>query len=137
MPKMLFLMSLIAGTGLAQDKSNAECVEKLKIPEYPRPMLFSSSLVGTVMAMVTLGDNGAVNAFKADAEVTRGTELFFTASVEKAVRASSFKSECAGRVVTLIFHFDHSKSAPQDGVSMSFGFPNEFWLTGGPRTAMQ
>jgi hypothetical protein len=48
-------------------------------------------------------------------------------AVEKAIQEASFRSDCTGKTVVLIFDF---KAAGQQ--SVSYGYPNKFWIVTAP-----
>lgn len=52
-------------------------------------------------------------------------------AVEKAIRASVFLKACGGKSVTLVFNFVLSENL--DTQRVSFGYPNQFWISVGPR----
>jgi len=131
----LFALSLAAAHAqdIAKGESNIACVARLSIPDYPTvPRL--ARISATITAIATLGPNGDVREFKT-AKPAPSMEKLFMPSIEKAVRESVFLPKCAASVVTIIFHFELSNSLPINAVAMSFGYPNEFWITGGPALA--
>jgi hypothetical protein len=55
----------------------------------------------------------------------------FTQSVEQALRSSAFRKNCGGKPVRLVFNFVFGealdpKNLPQ---TISFGYPNQFWIS--------
>jgi hypothetical protein len=56
-------------------------------------------------------------------------------AVEKALRASTFRKICSGKSVTLVFNFVLGDQFDPDRLSqrVSFGYPNQFWISVPPR----
>lgn len=91
----LFCFALV-GTAYAQDsESNMSCVERLEMPVYP-PLANSARISGSVTATVVVASDGSLQTQAA------GHKLLAPA-VEKALRASVFRSNCGGKTVRLIF----------------------------------
>jgi hypothetical protein len=83
-----------------------ECFEHVETPEFPRSAL-QAHIDGTVYVRVQVTPQGAAD--KIDTQVASswadGSKLL-TPPVEKAVRASKFKSECAGKTVAVVFRYE-------------------------------
>jgi hypothetical protein len=56
-------------------------------------------------------------------------------AVEKAIRASTFLKTCGGKSVRLVFNFVLGKNLDPDKLPqhVSFGYPNQFWISVPPR----
>lgn len=122
MIRSFLLLTICAGIAYAQDtETNMQCVERLEMPVYP-PLAKQARIAGTVTAVVAISSGGAAKT------MARGDALL-TPAVEGAIRASMFRKACAGKSVTLVFHFvvgDILDKLPQ---RIAFGYPNQFWIT--------
>jgi hypothetical protein len=109
------------------DDSNIICVERLQMPTYV-PLAKMARIEGTVTAMVSLSPNGLVQQVG-----TGKAHPLLAPSVKEAIRQAMFRSNCGGRTVVLIFHFN-IRGEPSDypKQSVSFGFPNHFWIVSEP-----
>ena len=126
-----FCLPAFGQSGTAAE-TNMQCVERLEMPTYPwfaRVMFIQ----GNVASTVTIGANGSVQDLKSP-----GAHPILTPAVEKALRASKFRINCAGKAVTLVYSFVIDKTLKSDraGQSVSFAFPNEFSITVAPPPAM-
>lgn len=83
-----------------------ECFEHVETPEFPQSAL-RAHVDGTVYIWVQVTPQGAPD--KIDTQVASawgdGPKLL-TPAVEKAVRASKFKPECAGKTVAVVFRYE-------------------------------
>jgi Gram-negative bacterial TonB protein C-terminal len=83
-----------------------ECFAHIETPEFPRSAL-QAHVDGTVYIRVQVTPQGAPD--KIDTTVASswadGPKLL-TPAVEKAVRASTFKPECAGKTVAVVFRYE-------------------------------
>jgi hypothetical protein len=83
-----------------------ECFEHVETPEFPQSAL-RAHVDGTVYIRVQVTPQGAAD--KIDTQVASswgdGPKLL-TPAVEKAVRASKFKPECAGKTVAVVFRYE-------------------------------
>jgi hypothetical protein len=59
-----------------------------------------------------------------------GGHPLLAAAVEEALRASVFLSNCSGKTVRLIFNFGFDSDP---GKRVSFGNPNQFWISVTPK----
>lgn len=82
-----------------------ECFQQVETPEFPQSAL-RAHVDGTVYVWVQVTPQGAAD--KIDTQVasawTDGAKLL-TPAVEKAVRASKFKPECAGKTVAVVYRY--------------------------------
>ncbi len=119
----------------ASDAANAECVERVQVPDYPR-LARSVRIGGSVKAVVTLGPDGAVGTVATSTRVTgdsQGRGVLIAPAVEYALRHSLFVKTCANKLVTLVFNFSITGD-PNDPhqQEMAYGYPNRFWITARP-----
>ena len=126
--RLLMLMACM-GVAFAQSnqdtETNMSCVERLKMPLYP-PLAAAARIPGTMTVAVVVASNGSIQTNIA------GHPLLAEA-VEKALRASTFRKTCGGKSVRLIFNFvidEDSNPGPQ---RVSFGYPNQFWISVTPQ----
>ncbi len=82
-----------------------ECFDHVETPEFPQSAL-RAHVDGTVYVRIQVTPQGAVD--KIDTQVASswadGPKLL-TPAVEKAVRASKFKAECAGKTVAVVYRY--------------------------------
>jgi outer membrane biosynthesis protein TonB len=82
-----------------------ECFEHAETPEFPQSAL-QSHVDGTVYVRVLVTAQGGAD--KVDTQVAsawgEGQKLL-TPAVEKAVRASKFKTQCAGKTVAVVYRY--------------------------------
>jgi hypothetical protein len=82
-----------------------ECFDKLEDAEFPAAAL-SAHIDGSVWTWAQLNQQGTIE--KVDSQVVsaygQGPKLLVP-PVEKALRASKFKSSCAGKTVAVVFRF--------------------------------
>ena len=124
--------SLMAET----DSSNIGCVQRLEIPGYLRLALVVR-IQGTITTSVLLSPTGTpleiTTQRQGTTEVLTNGLRMLVPSIEEAIKKSSFRSECGGKTVRLVFRFE-IKGAFRDNptASFAFGFPNEFWISTPP-----
>jgi len=54
-------------------------------------------------------------------------------NLNAALKKSDFRKECAGKAVRVIFHFEIAgPPAENPKVTLSYGYPNEFWVVSEP-----
>jgi len=128
----LFVIGLCQASAqsTAVDETNAYCIERLRMPAYPK-LADSARISETVTATITLTASGSIE--KSVLEMTAasaGVKLFFLPSVEEALRASTFRNVCGGKSVKLVFSFVLTEEL---NPSVSFGYPNRFWITSPPQ----
>ncbi len=121
---------------MAQTETNIACVERLEIPTYPI-LAKQARIAGAITANLTVRANGSAQSVTLTTESGTRLHPILRPSVEESVGASSFAKACAGKTVTLVFHFeiDEKLSVKQQPVA-SFGYPNHFWITA-PSTLVQ
>jgi hypothetical protein len=116
--------------GPVESQSNLECLERLEMPDYPPlPRTAAVQPIQTVKAL--LSEQATVQIVESSLQPkSTGTDKYFKESGEKALKNSEFSKTCAGKTVTLIFHYevrqDYNKSL------FAFGPPNHFWIRYGP-----
>jgi hypothetical protein len=91
------------------------------MPVYP-PLAAVARVEGLATITVVVASDGSVQT-----EVV-GHPLLREA-VEGAVRASVFRKTCDGKSVRMIFHFVLDEDSPPVGQRVSFGYPNQFWIS--------
>lgn len=101
-----------------------ECVDHLDTPDFPADAL-KTGVDGSVYAFVRLSPQATVE--KVDTETAsawqQGSKMLQPA-VEKAVRASKFKSDCAGKTVDLVFRYHIWGDGPNSKVTTKTEPPN-------------
>lgn len=83
-----------------------ECFQSVETPEFPQAAL-QSHIDATVWVTLQVTPQGAAD--KIETKVTSAWEngpKLFTPAVEKVIRASKFKSECAGKTVGVVYRYD-------------------------------
>jgi hypothetical protein len=120
--RFLLTLALCCWPALAHSNqeadSNMSCVERLEMPVYP-PLAHQARISGSVTATVVVASDGSIQT-KAE-----GHKLLAPA-VERALRASAFRSDCSGKSVRLIFNFGFDSDP---GKRVSYGYPNRFWIS--------
>jgi hypothetical protein len=129
--------NLLAQSASGQAETNFTCVVRLQVPRYPRLALFAQ-IDGTITATVRLSKGATVGEIATNVESKLGTKgSLLTPSVEDAVQKATFRSDCGGKTVRLIFIFEitgQPSAEPKEIVT--FGFPNKFWITSEPHKAI-
>jgi len=112
----------------AQDSTNIYCVERMEIPRYP--LLPSQARIeGSITASVALSSDGVVHDIKITAQSkSRQAKNLFGPTVGKVIRAAQFRSGCSEKAIKLVFHFDLKGMSDSPKASMSYGYPNVFWI---------
>jgi len=138
---LLLTSALGSWTASAQSdpgtESNVSCVERLQMPYYP-PLADQARISGTVTATVSLGTDGSIQNTTMDMGAASTTaKRLFPPEVHKALRASGFHKGCGGKSVTLVFHFVLGEQSDPHGLpqAVSFGYPNQFWISVPPMIA--
>jgi hypothetical protein len=104
-------------------------VARLEFPVYP-VLAKQARIDGALTTILTVGPDGSAQAVTMTTEPGTRPHPILYPSVEKSMRASSFAKECAGKTVTLIFHFEMGEKLTDGQQPMaSFGYPNHFWIT--------
>ena len=119
----------------AGSESNIHCVERLRMPAYPK-LADAARVAGLVTAKVTLRSDGSIQSTVLDMGVASVTaKKLFAPAVDEALRASAFGGACGGKSVTLIFHFVLGEELDSNSLqqAVSFGYPNRFWISVPPK----
>lgn len=126
-------------TALAQTdqdtESNTSCLERLRMPVYPK-LAEQARISGSLTATVTLNPDGSVQRTVLETGSGSATaKRLFPAAVEQALRASAFRKTCGGKSVKLVFNFVLGEELDPNGLpqTVSFGYPNQFWISVPPR----
>jgi len=83
-----------------------ECFQSVETPEFPQAAL-QSHIDATVWVTLQVTPQGAAD--KIETKVTSAWEngpKLFAPAVEKVIRASKFKPECAGKTVGVVYRYD-------------------------------
>jgi len=106
-----------------QADSNLACVERLQIPGYPA-LANAARIQETITATVRLSSYGVLAATASHGEP------MLSSAVEQAIGASKFRTDCAGKTVTLIFEF--KLGADRSDEKHIFQPPNRFLILSKP-----
>lgn len=88
-------------------------------------------IAGVLKAMILLGPDAAVARISTEWNSSfKRREI--QSAVEKCLRASMFRTACAGKEAELVFNFVLAESGPPGETKFSFGFPNQFWISAPP-----
>ncbi len=129
--RFLLTFALCCWPALAQsnqaEDSNMSCVERLQMPVYPR-LAEQARISGSVTATVVVAPDGSLQTKAAGHPI-------LAPAVEKAIRASAFRTYCAGKSVRLVFDFVLGEELDPDKLPqrVSFSYPNQFWISVPPR----
>jgi hypothetical protein len=140
----LILFLLVASVGLSNALAqgvgdsdfNMRCVERLEMPTYP-PLASQARIPAVMNVVVSIGANGAVEHIDmvlgseagAPTKIQQSRIGLFAPVVEHSIRASLFAKDCSGKSVRLTFHFVLGEDLrPGVKQTVSFGFPNRFWI---------
>jgi hypothetical protein len=132
---LAIMSAAVPSTAPAQTDPNMSCVERLRMPLYPR-LAEAARISGSVMAVVTLTSEGSIQ--KTDFEfgdATATARRLFSPAIEQALRLSAFKKNCGSKLVQLVFHFELGQNPDPNNLpqSVAFGYPNQFWISVPPR----
>ena len=137
---------LISVNGRAQQASSTEpsgteglaCFENLATPEYPRSAL-QSNVDGSIWTWTQVGPQGTID--KIDTQVVSAwsqADKLLTPVVEKAIRASKIKAECAGKKVWVVFRYDvRGEPITSPTVNSRTDGPNLIWIESHPEAKAQ
>ena len=115
----LFTCAQVYGQGRGQMRAapaepGLECFAQMATPEYP-PAALHDDITGTVWTHIALTPKATVG--KIDTQVvsaySEGEKLLVPA-VEKAIHASTFKPDCAGKTVFVAFRYEEDGRAVAD-----------------------
>jgi hypothetical protein len=99
--------------------SNIECMKRLELPQYPS-LPRSVRVEATETVRVVLSDNGSVARIETQFQVPDKSDDIrrsFSDAADNSIGRSRFVEGCAGKTVTLIFHFELN-----DRINDSFSF---------------
>ena len=117
--RTLAVLMIALGAACAQDaEPNMACVERLAIPKYPA-LAAQARISGNVAATITIDSDGSTHTN------TTGHSLL-APYTKDAIHRSRFRSDCGGKTLKLIFHFDFDADPLK---AVSFSYPNQFWIT--------
>jgi hypothetical protein len=117
--------------GPVESPSNIECLEHLEIPDYP-PLARMAQIQVTQTVKVLLSNQATIQNVEhsLQGKVVK-LDARFKEGVEKALESSRFSKTCAGKTITLVFHYelreDDNKSLFAFGPRTTFGYgPGRF-----------
>jgi hypothetical protein len=96
-----------------------ECFQNVETPEFPQSALLAR-IDGTVYASVQVTPQGAADKIETQvASAWADGPKLLVPPVEKAVRASKFKPECAGKTVAVVFRYNlHGEAIAKPDVTV-------------------
>lgn len=136
-----FILMVLSCAAFAQSgsgtESNMNCVERMEMPVYPK-LAEAARISGTLKATVTLDSDGAIRQpIVTDFGSAPATaKRLFPPVVQEALRRSRFRKDCGGKSVTFVFTFALSEELNPNHLlqTVSWGYPNRFWISVPPRT---
>jgi hypothetical protein len=136
--RLLAVLALTSTVGLwkalAQSESNvepnAQCVERLRMPAYPK-LADQARISGSLTAIVSLSPGSIQDTRFEMADATPVAKRLLTQAIDQALRASLFRKNCEGKPVRLVFNFVLSEQLDTNNLpqTVSFGYPNRFWIS--------
>lgn len=144
--RTLFVVSVAAVLTCAQVKAQGrgqmraappepglECFAQVSTPEYP-PAALQEDITGTVWTTITLTPQDTIG--KIDTRVVSAYssgEKLLAPAVEKAIRSSTFKPDCAGKTVSVAFRYQIAGQAVANPQPTSTKEPpNVVWIESQP-----
>jgi hypothetical protein len=134
---LVFLSWAAFAQSSSETESNMYCVERMQMPVYPK-LADAARVSGTLKATVTLDSNGSIHqpiiTDMGNASAT--AKRLFPPVIQEAIRRSRFRKNCAGKSVTFVFYFMLSEELDPNHLpqTISYGYPNRFWISVPPRT---
>jgi hypothetical protein len=124
----ILLAAAVAQQAPADDTTNVECVEKLRLPAYP-PLAKAARVKATLTVVVHLASDATADAVSISGE----NRALFVVDVEKSIRRSLFNPGCGGRSITLVFEFVFGDAISRSGQNTyGFHYPNRYLITAPP-----
>ncbi len=127
MVRLVMVAAMCAGMAAAQSGqdagTNTSCVDRLEMPVYP-PLAQQARISGDLTVTVAINADGTIHT-----ALPAGAHRILSSAVENAVQASVFRKECRGKSVTLVFNFVVAGQPDGKPQRVSFGYPNQFWIT--------
>lgn len=135
-----FAALAVSAIGRAEQKSEVPdsspglaCFQNLVTPEYPRTAL-QAHVDGSVWTWIHVSQQGTID--KIDTQVVSAwgeAPKLLAPPVEKAIRASKIRSECAGKQVWAIFRYEvHGEPTPDPKVTSRTEAPNMMLIESQP-----
>jgi hypothetical protein len=127
--RFLLAFALCAWPALAQSDqdggSNMSCVERLQMPVYP-PLARLARISGSVTATVIMSTEGSIQVTS-----SQSAHPLVTQAVENALHGSAFSRACVHKPIQLVFNFvfDEKSNPGRTSPQVSFGYPNQFWIS--------
>ena len=110
-----------------------ECFANVETPEFPLAAL-QAHVDGTLWLSIQLNAQAGID--KIDTQVTSawGTaKMLLTPAVEKAVRASKFKTDCAGKTVDVVYRYElHGEAMANPKPTNRMDTPNILYIESQP-----
>ncbi len=124
-----------AAQPVAPPNPGFECFDRVETPEFPKAAL-QDHVDGSVWLWVQVAQGGT--AGKIDTQVVsaygNGPALL-TPAVEKAVKASTFKPDCVGKTVAVVYRYQlYGEAMPNPMVTTRKEMPNILWIESHPQT---
>ena len=109
------------------------CFENLVTPEYPNSAL-QAHVDGSVWTWTQVSPQGVPDKIETQVVSAWGEgPKLLTPPVEKAIRASKVKAECAGKKVWVVFRYElHGEATPDPKVTSRTEAPNVMWIESRP-----
>ena len=113
-----------------------ECFQNVEVPEFPHAAL-QAHVDGTAWVSITLTPQATVDKIGTQVTSAWGTaSKLLTPAVEKAVRASKFKMDCAGKTVDVVYRYElHGEPTASAKVTNRMEQPNIMYIESQPETA--
>jgi hypothetical protein len=113
-----------------------ECFQSVETPEFPHAAL-QARVDGTAWLSITLTPQAAVDKIGTQITSAWGTaSKLLTPAVEKAVRASKFKTDCAGKTVDVVYRYElHGEPTASPKVTNRMEPPNIMYIESQPESA--
>jgi hypothetical protein len=121
----------LLGQTATESAANVSCFERIIVPDYPA-LARQARIAADVTASIVIGRDSASHQITTRVEKAPGDiKRLFSERVEKAVRSSTFNTQCAGKTMELVFSFELGNDMPVDGSkqTISFSYPNRFTIT--------
>jgi hypothetical protein len=114
---------------------NAQCVEHLRMPTYPK-LADQARISGSVTVIVSLAPDGSIQDTTLEMpEASPVAKRLFPPAIDQALRASVFRKNCGRKPVRLVFNFVVGEELDTNNLpqTVSFGYPNRFWISVPPK----
>jgi hypothetical protein len=109
------------------------CVERLRVPGYSAAAR-QAGAEGTITSKVVLAADASAELITSEFQSKTQTAIgWLMQLVDQSIREATFRPGCGGETLTLVFNF-RIEGRPSDNPqqSVSFGYPNHFWIVTEP-----